>query len=180
MPQIISLIGYRGTGKSTVGMRLARRLKWQWIDADNEIERRAGRSIKEIFATDGEPTFRQLEREVIVELLGRHQIVISTGGGAILNPETRNDLQNAGPVVWLAATVETIAARILGDSTTASRRPKLTAKGGIDEIRELLALREPFYEQCASIKIQTDGLSLSEVVTAIMQQLPADQFEEIR
>ena len=175
---MLSLIGYRGTGKSTVGMRLARRLKWDWLDADNELERRAGRTIKQIFATDGEPTFRQLEREVLIELLSRQRLVLSTGGGCVLNADTRRDLCAAGPVVWLKASVETIASRILLDKTTKARRPNLTAAGGIDEIRTLLAQREPLYRACATITIDTEELSLSEVVTRIVFQLPTDLTSE--
>ncbi len=171
---MLSLIGYRGTGKSTVGMRLARRLQWDWLDADNELERRAGRSIKEIFATDGEPVFRQLEREVLVDLLSRRRLVLSTGGGCVLNAETRRDLRAAGPVVWLRASVETIASRILHDQSTKARRPNLTATGGIDEIRTLLVQREPLYRECATITIDTEGLSFIKVVTQILSQLPAD------
>lgn len=161
-------------------MRLARRLGWTWIDADNELEQRAGRSIKDIFAADGEPVFRQMERAVIVDLLHRKQLVLSTGGGAVLNPDTRRDLQSAGPVVWLTASVETIASRILGDTSTAIRRPRLTPQGGITEIRELLQVREPLYRECASIIINTDGASLTEVVKMILAQLPADMAHEVR
>ena len=175
---MLALIGYRGTGKSTVGMRLARRLQWDWLDADNELERRAGRTIKQIFATDGEPTFRQLEREVLIELLSRQRLVLSTGGGCVLNADTRRDLCAAGPVVWLKASVETIASRILLDKTTKARRPNLTAAGGIDEIRTLLAQREPLYRACATITIDTEGLSISEVVTRIVFQLPTDLTSE--
>lgn len=171
---MLSLIGYRGTGKSTVGMRVARSLKWNWLDADNELERRAGRSIKEIFATDGEPTFRRLERELLAELLARQQLVLSTGGGCVMNADTRHDLRAAGPVVWLRASVETIASRILHDATTKSRRPNLTATGGIDEIQSLLTVREPLYRECATIIIDTEGLSLSEVAKQVVAQLPAE------
>lgn len=160
-------------------MRLARRLKWDWADTDNEVERRAGRTIKEIFATDGEPVFRQLERESILELLQRDRVVLSTGGGAILNAETRRDLRQAGPVVWLKASVQTIATRILQDASTNSRRPNLTARGGIAEIREVLARREPLYQECATIVIDTEGMRLGAVVTAVLEQLPADLVQEI-
>lgn len=175
---MLSLIGYRGTGKSTVGMRLARRLKWDWLDADNELERREGRTIKEIFATDGEPTFRRLEREILAELLARQRLVLSTGGGCVMNADTRRDLRAAGPVVWLRASVETIASRILHDKTTKARRPNLTATGGIDEIQVLLAQREPLYRECATITIDTEGLSLIEVVNRILSQLPTDWMLE--
>ena len=159
-------------------MRLARRLKWNWADTDNEVEQRAGRSIKEIFATDGEPLFRQLERESILDLLQRDRLVLSTGGGAILNEETRRDLRASGPVVWLKAAVQTIASRILQDASTNSRRPNLTPKGGIAEIREVLARREPLYQECASIVIDTEGMKLGDVVTAVLDQLPAELVQE--
>ena len=159
-------------------MRLARRLKWDWIDTDNEVERRAGRSIKEIFASEGEPAFRQLERETIVDLVQRDGLVLSTGGGAIQNSETRRDLRAAGPVVWLSASVQTIATRILQDVSTTARRPNLTAQGGMAEIREVLSRREPLYRECATIVIDTEGLKLTEVVNLILEQLPADLIQE--
>ena len=177
---MLSLIGYRGTGKSTVGMRLAKRLKWDWLDADNELEQRVGRTIKEIFATDGEPTFRQMEREVLADLLKRDRLVLSTGGGCIINADTRRDLIAAGPVVWLVAPIETIANRVLHDSTTKRRRPNLTATGGIEEIRTVLAQREPLYRECATITMNTEGLSLRDVVARIVTQLPTEMIEEAR
>lgn len=178
MARTLSLIGYRGTGKSTAGMRLARRLKWDWVDTDNEIERRAGRPIREIFATDGEAEFRRIEREVISDLVQRQQVVLSTGGGAILNPDTRRDLRSAGPVVWLTASVQTIASRILQDASTIARRPNLTARGGVAEIREVLAAREPLYRECATIVVNTEGLKLADVVKVILEQLPAEYVQE--
>lgn len=180
MTTVLSLIGYRGTGKSTVGKRLARRLNWDWVDADHEIERRAGRTIKEIFAEDGEPEFRRLEREALVELLQRDRLVLSTGGGAILNADTRRDLKSAGPIVWLVASVQTIASRILQDQSTKSRRPNLTAQGGIEEIREIMAKREPLYKECATVVLNTEGMRLAQVVDTIVDQLPADLMREVQ
>lgn len=164
---IITLIGYRGSGKSTVAAPLAARLGWSWIDADAVIEERAGCTIREIFQAEGEPGFRRREREVISELLGKEQLVLAAGGGAILNAETRSDMRNAGPVVWLRAAVATLAARIAGDATTAERRPNLAA-GGIREIEELLAAREPLYRECATLIVETDGLTADEIVTRIL------------
>lgn len=155
-------------------MRLARRLHFEWMDADNELEKRADRTIKEIFASDGEPVFRRMEREVIVSLLRRKRLVLSTGGGCVMNADTRRDLKAAGPVVWLQASVETIASRILHDSSTKSRRPNLTAVGGVEEIKSLLALREPMYRECASIIIDTDGLTFEAIVGRIVAQLPVE------
>jgi shikimate kinase len=153
---ILTLIGYRATGKSTLAKPLAERLGWSWIDADVELERRAGRTIREIFDTDGEPEFRRLERETLVDLLKQDRLVIAAGGGAVLNPDTRQDFKNAGPVIWLKASVDTIEHRLYGDETTTERRPNLTSTGGREEIERLLGQRESIYSDTASLVIQTD------------------------
>ena len=176
---LITLIGYRGTGKSTLAPRLASKLNFDWVDADVELENYTGRTIREIFATDGEPEFRRLEREVLSQLLKRDRIVIAAGGGAILNEATRKDFHAAGPVVWLQASVETIARRILREGTTASHRPNLTSTGGIDEIRALVTQREPLYRDCATITIVTEGLSVETLVQRILSQLPVAYRQEI-
>ena len=152
----LTLIGYRATGKSTLAQPLAERLGWSWVDADVELERRAGRTIREIFDTDGEPEFRRLERETLVDLLTRDHLVIAAGGGAVLNSDTRRDFRNAGPVVWLKASVDTIEQRLYGDSTTSQRRPNLTSAGGREEVERLLSQREPIYSEAADLVIQTD------------------------
>ncbi|HUQ70837.1 MAG TPA: shikimate kinase [Planctomycetaceae bacterium] len=169
---IVTLIGYRGTGKTSVAPRLAERLGLPWNDADPELERRAGRSIREIFATDGEPEFRRLEREVLVDLLSQGPRVLAVGGGAVLNPDTRRDFRAAGPVVWLQADAETLAARIAADATSRERRPNLTATGGLDEIRTLLAAREPLYRDTATLTISTTGKSIDDIVNEILAGLP--------
>ncbi len=129
----IFLIGYRGTGKTTVARLVAQRLGRESIDADKEIERRAGKTIAAIFADDGEPPFRDLESAVVADL-ARTRLVISTGGGAVLREANRAAMQAAGPIVWLTASVDTIAVRIAGDAATARLRPNLTAVGGKAEI----------------------------------------------
>lgn len=163
---VITLIGYRGSGKTTVAQALAARLSWSWIDADAVIEEEAGRTIKQIFATEGERGFRDRERRALTELLARDKLVLAAGGGAILNRETRHDMQAAGPVVWLKASVATLAARIAADPTTAGRRPNL-AGGGIEEIRRLLAERERLYRECSWRSFDTDSLDVSEIVERI-------------
>jgi shikimate kinase len=168
---IVTLIGYRGTGKTSVAPRLAERLGLSWIDADPELERRAGRSIREIFATDGEPEFRRLEREVLIDLLSRDGLVLAVGGGAVLNPDTRRDLRRAGPVVWLQADADTLAARIAADATSSARRPNLTATGGLDEIRTLLSEREPLYREAATLAVGTAGRAVDDIVEEIVAGL---------
>ena len=97
------LIGYRGTGKTTVAQQLARRLGWDWVDSDVEVELRAGTSIATIFAERGEPVFRDLETAVLKELVERERVVIAAGGGAVVRPENRLLLKKADLVVWLTA-----------------------------------------------------------------------------
>jgi shikimate kinase len=177
---VITLIGYRGTGKSTLAAPLARRLGWDWIDADVELERRAGRSIKQIFDTDGEPEFRRLERELISELLRRDQLVIAAGGGAILNEATRHDLKTSGPVIWLQASADVIERRLATDPTTGQRRPNLTTAGGREEIERLLAIREPLYRACSTTIVEADSAAPEQLVEAVFQQvkrqLPSEQI----
>lgn len=169
---VITLIGYRGTGKSTLAAPLAQRLGWEWLDADVELERRAGRSIQQIFATDGEPEFRRLERLLLAELLRRDRLIIAAGGGAIGNAETRADLKAAGPVIWLQASADTIERRLATDPTTGQRRPNLTSTGGRAEIERLLAVREPLYRECATIMLDTESASAEQLVDATLPQLP--------
>src|SRR5580698_10732446 len=136
-------IGYRATGKTTLARHLAQRLGWEWIDADVEIEQRAGKSIARIFAEDGEPVFRDLEATVIAELCGREEIVLAAGGGAPLREASRRAMRQSGHVVWLTATPPTILARMTADATTAARRPNLTDRAPLEEIVQVLGRREP-------------------------------------
>jgi shikimate kinase len=175
----ITLIGYRGTGKSTLAPRLASKLNFDWVDADVELENCTGRSIREIFATDGEPEFRRIEREILIGLLKRDRLVLAAGGGAILNEATRRDFRAEGPVVWLQADHETIARRILREGIPSSHRPNLTSTGGVDEIRELIAFREPLYRECATISINTEGASIETLVQRILTQLPSEYRQEM-
>jgi shikimate kinase len=170
---VITLIGYRGTGKSTLAAPLADRLGWEWLDADVELERRAGRSIKDIFASDGELEFRRLERELLAELLKRDRLVLAAGGGAILNEATREDLKSAGPVIWLQASVDTIECRLAADPVTGQRRPNLTSGGGRAEIERLLEIREPLYRECATITLNADDSSADRLVAEVLSSLPA-------
>ncbi len=167
----IFLIGYRGTGKSTVGRLLAERLGYDSIDTDDEVELRTGKSIAAIFANAGENAFRKLEAEVIAELCGRTQIVVATGGGAVLRKTTRSVMRAAGPIVWLTASIDTIAARLATDDASSCRRPKLTAAGGKDEIETLLQLRKPIYRACATFVVDTEGKSPVVLANEILVKL---------
>ncbi len=167
----ITLIGYRATGKTTLARLLAERLHWAWIDADVEIERRAGKAIARIFAEDGEPAFRDLEAAVTADLCRRTPLVLAAGGGAPLRPDNRRAIRAAGKVVWLTARPETIHARMSGDATTASRRPSLTDHDALAEIVHLLARREPVYREAADLVIDTEGKTPDQVAAEILLKL---------
>jgi shikimate kinase len=168
------LIGYRGSGKTSVAAALAVRLGWPWIDADAELEQRAGQSIKQIFASEGELAFRNLESAVVADLATRDQHIIALGGGAILREQNRAAIVGRGKVIWLIAAPETLAERIHADPTTAERRPNLTGQGGLNEIRHLLAERTPLYAACADLLVDADRQSpeqiAHEIITALSLQ----------
>jgi shikimate kinase len=171
----IALIGYRGAGKTAVARQLARNLGWDWVDADVEVELAAGRSIAAIFADDGEPAFRDLEAAVLADLIQRDHTILALGGGVVLRPANRTLIRQAGRVVWLTATPETIAARMAADATTASRRPNLTAAGGPAEIRRLCDERSPLYRQCCDLEIDTEAKAPAEVATEILAKLSSTE-----
>ena len=165
------LIGYRGTGKTTVGRLLAEELGWNFVDADDEVERVAGKSIADIFSADGEEAFRDMEQQVVGALCQREQHVISLGGGAILRSENRDAMQRAGTVVWLTAAPATIQQRLCADDATRDRRPNLTQQGGLEEIETVLKQREALYRACADLEIDTDGVALADVSAKILSDL---------
>ncbi len=167
---ILTLIGYRAVGKTTLAKLLAERLGWDWIDADVEIERRAGKSIARIFAEEGEPAFRDLEAEVIADLCRRDRLVLAAGGGAPLRPESRRAMREAGKVVWLTARPETILARMTTDATTTARRPNLTDKTPLEEIVELLQTREPVYRELADWAVDTEERTPEMVAEEILEK----------
>ncbi len=168
---ILTLIGYRATGKTTLARLLAQRLGWDWIDADVEIERRAGKSIARVFAEEGEPAFRDLEAEVIADLCRRDRLVLAAGGGAPLRPESRRAIRDAGKVVWLTARPETILARMTGDATTTARRPNLTDRTPLEEIVALLGQREPVYRESADWVVDTEGRTPEVLAEEILEKL---------
>jgi shikimate kinase len=167
MKRIVFLIGYRGSGKTTVGRILAARLGWNFVDADSLLEERRGKTIREIFAEDGESSFRETESAILTELCSRTNAVIATGGGVILRPENRELLKRHGFVAWLDADAATLWARIQADTTTADRRPQLTV-GGLAEVEQLLAARELLYRSCSDLEVPVASLSPEQAADAIL------------
>jgi shikimate kinase len=162
----VVLIGYRGTGKSTVGKAVAARLGRRIVSTDKEIVRRARLPIPAIVAAHGWDYFRDLESTVCRELAGQDNLVIDTGGGAILREANVEVFKRNGRLIWLTASVETIAARIGGDT----QRPSLTGiKSHVDEIRDVLSERTPKYQAAADVTIATDGRSIEELASTIVQ-----------
>lgn len=163
----LALVGYRGTGKSTVGRILAGWLGRAFADADVELERRLGRTIRDIFARDGEPTFRDHEQAILLDLAARPGLILATGGGAVLRETNRRALRGLGAVAWLTADPEEIARRLRADA--GSERPALTAAGTLDEVVAVLAARELLYREAADFVIETDGRSPEEVAEAVLR-----------
>jgi shikimate kinase len=167
MSPLVFLIGYRGSGKTTVGRLVADRVGWPFLDADTVLEGRYGRTIRDIFAAEGEAGFRDKETTVLGDLCRMTNTVIATGGGVVLREENRHALQRHGLVAWLSADPRTLLTRIQGDPTTAARRPDL-AGGGLAEVEQLLAVREPLYRGCADVEVAAGALSPEQAADAIL------------
>ncbi len=161
----IALIGFMGTGKSSVGRMLAEQLHFSFIDTDDLIESRAGKSISAIFAADGERAFRELERAVLEELAARKRTIISTGGGLGAVPENLASLKQHSLVVCLWASPEKIWERVGGQT----HRPLLQGPDPQGKIKRLLAERGPTYKQ-ADVLLNTEVRSLREVAQQVIHQ----------
>jgi shikimate kinase len=161
----IALIGFMGAGKTSVGRLVAEQLHFDYLDTDDVIQSRTGRTITEIFATDGEPAFRKMESELVKELAGRTRTVIATGGGLPVNPENLAGLKTYALVVCLWASPEKIWERVKNQT----HRPLLLDADPQKKIRDLLAVREPFYQQ-ADVLLNTELRSVREVAQQVVHQ----------
>lgn len=155
----IFLIGYRGSGKSTLGRSLASALKRPFIDSDCWIEEKSGCSIQELFAQHGEPAFRDWESQALEIICDActPDSVVSLGGGAILRERHRDWIREHGHAVWLVASPTTLAKRIEQDIASGRARPSLTSMGTLREIETVLAQREPLYRETAETILDVDG-----------------------
>lgn len=171
----IFLVGPMGAGKTTVGRRLAETRGLEFIDSDQEIEARTGVDIPYIFEKEGEPGFRRREKAAIADLAQHHQIVLATGGGAILDADNRQLLSARGIVVYLHASVEQQVAR----TARADNRPLLQNAPDRREVLErLFAIRDPLYREIADLVLLTDGRNAKQLVRDIEDYLerPATRF----
>jgi shikimate kinase len=160
----IVLIGYRGSGKSTVGRKLAERLKLKFVDIDDLIEDRQGVPVSDIVKSHGWGHFRKLERNTIEEISKEDHLIIAPGGGAVLDSDNVKALRRNGVIIWLKAEKQTLLKRLSQDPGTGTRRPTLTGKGTSEELKEVMSLREPIYERVSEIQIDTSVLDVETVV----------------
>lgn len=170
----IFLIGPMGSGKSTIGRHLAELLKMDFVDADHEIERRTGASIPLIFEIEGEAGFRKRETAVIDELTRKENIVLATGGGAVIAEANRRALHSRGTVVYLQAPLDTLLERTRKDRN----RPLLQTENPRARLEALLREREPLYRQEADIVVDTDRRTPTSVAREIVTKLKAGRTHE--
>ncbi len=166
MSENIFLVGPMGVGKTTIGSHLARKLKYDFVDSDTEIEKRTGASISLIFDIEGEEGFRKREAQMIEKLTNSRHIVLSTGGGSVLDEVSRQNLRSRGYVVYLKASVDILYQRL----KKSRNRPLMETENKLKVIEDLLAEREPLYQAVADITITTDGRSAQDVAREIYSQ----------
>jgi len=165
----IYLVGPMGSGKTAVGKKLAALLGKEFFDSDAEIERRTGVDIRYIFEKEGEPRFREREREVIADLTSLDDVIVATGGGVVLDPANRERLASTGTVVYLQATVDAQLQR-----TQPSRnRPLLMNADPREVLERLMAIRRPLYEEIADVRVDTTGRHVRAVAADVRALLDA-------
>lgn len=174
----IVLIGYRCTGKSTTGHALSKRLRMPFFDTDYCIETRLRKSIKQVVEEGGWPLFRKVEREMIKEVSSKNNVIIATGGGAVLNQENVNDLKRNGVMVLLEADVSTIVKRLKEDTKGKDQRPQFTYADLYTETITVLERRRPIYRRVADIVLDTSRMSQKEVVEAIVRTIKVGEDED--
>ncbi|AFJ02925.1 Shikimate kinase I [Methylophaga frappieri] len=167
------LVGPMGAGKSTIGRHLAKRLRRTFLDSDREIEQRTGVSISWIFEMEGEAGFREREQKMIEALTEMDNIVLATGGGAVLAEMNRQYLSERGTVIYLAASAEQLFRRMARDKS----RPLLQTGDKKKQIKSLLTKRDPLYREIADIVVLTGEQSVQRTVTEVIRKLEQKQKE---
>jgi shikimate kinase len=170
-PYNIFLIGFRCTGKSSVGKRLATKLGWPFIDTDSLLVSESGTSIKDIVEKHGWDIFRKMEHAIVNQICVLDRRVVATGGGVVLNEANVNLMKKKGRIVWLKAVPGTIKSRMMVDQNTEAFRPSLTTKDSLSEIEETLNERNPLYRQAMDFYVETDDRLVDGICDEIVQQL---------
>jgi len=168
----VFLIGYRCTGKTTVGKILAKRIAHGFLDMDQAIEQQTGSTIADLVRDQGWAYFRRIEKEMLFKTREMEDTVVSTGGGIVTDPENLDFLNTAGYTIWLDADIHTILSRLHSDPVTLSSRPSLTAKSLAEETEEVLNIRRPLYAGAAHLKLETGLSGPDEIAALIERRLP--------
>jgi XRE family aerobic/anaerobic benzoate catabolism transcriptional regulator len=171
-PQVIALLGLRGAGKTTIGRRLARRLRVPFVELDRRIEQAADLSLGELFSLHGEEYYRRLERDTLVDVLAEGRpIVLATGGGIVASPETFALLRRSAVTVWLRASPEDHWNRVVGQG---DRRPMANHPQAMADLRALLAARQPLYAT-ADFTVDTSGRTIDRVIEQVRKSIATPQ-----
>ena len=168
----VCLVGYRGSGKTSVGKLLATRLWQKFVDIDAMIVEKAGKSIKKIFEEDGEERFRDIETVCLVEALAVPDHILALGGGSLNREGNRKLIKDSGgKVIYLKCDPKELHRRVQWDTKSAEHRPNLTTIGGLEEIKIMVTEREPFYREVMTAELEVTNLSVEEIVMYIARML---------
>ena len=173
------LIGYRATGKTSVGARLAEALHRPFVDLDQVLVREAGRSVADIVAQGGWAEFRRLEKELVARYRDARGQVLATGGGVVLDPDNVAALRENGILIWLTADPAAIQARLAQDQPRDANRPSLTGGDTIREVAEVLEERAPLYQAAAQISVDTTHRSVAQVVELVLAALKSEEARNL-
>ena len=173
------LIGYRATGKTSVGTRLAEVLERPFVDLDQVLVREAGRSVADIVAQDGWDEFRRLEKELVARYRDTRGQVLATGGGVILDPDNVAALRKNGILIWLTAEPAAIQARLAQDQPRDANRPSLTGADTVQEVEAVLQERAPLYQAAAQMSVDTTHRSVSQLVKLILAALKSEEASKL-
>ena len=178
-PPNLVLIGYRATGKTSVGARLAEVLQRPFLDLDQVLVREAGRSVADIVAQGGWAEFRRLEKELVARYRDARGLVLATGGGVVLDPNNVAALQENGIIIWLTADPAAIQARLFQDQPWDANRPSLTGGDTIREVAAVAEERTPLYQAAAQISIDTTHRSVAQVVKLVLEALKSEEAKNL-
>ena len=173
------LIGYRGTGKTSVGARLAEALHCPFVDLDQVLVREAGRSVADIVAQGGWGEFRRLEKQLVTRYRDARGLVLATGGGVVLDPDNVAALRENGILIWLTADPAAIQARLTQDQPRDANRPSLTGGDTIREVLAVLEARASLYQAAAQISIDTTHWSEAQVVKLVLAALKSEEAKNL-
>ncbi len=178
-PPNLVLIGYRGTGKTSVGARLAEVLERPFVDLDQVLVREAGRSVADIVTQGGWPEFRRLEKDLVAQYRDARGLVLATGGGVVLDPDNVAALRENGIIIWLTADPAAIQARLFQDQPRDANRPSLTGGDTIREAAAVAEARAPLYQAAAQISIDTTHRSVGQVVKLVLVALKSEEAKNL-